>query len=42
LHCIGELALLIILVFGRMLFTVGLKNTQKMFKLLGMPYNVEE
>jgi hypothetical protein len=41
LHCIGELALLVIHVFGRMLLIVGLKHTQKMFKLLGMPYNVE-
>jgi hypothetical protein len=42
LHCIGELALLVIHVFGRMLLTVGLKHTQKMFNLLGMPYDVEE
>jgi hypothetical protein len=41
-RCIGELALLIVHVFGRMLLTVGLKHTQKMFKLLGMPYDVEE
>jgi hypothetical protein len=32
LRCFGELALLVIHVFGRMLLTVGLKQTQKMFK----------
>jgi hypothetical protein len=40
--CIVELALLFICIFGRMLLTVGLENTKKMFKLLGMPYDVEE
>jgi hypothetical protein len=28
--------------FGRMVLTVGLENTQKKFKLLGMPYDVED
>ena len=41
-RCIGELALLVVRVFGRMLLTVGLEHTKKMFKLLGMPYDVEE
>jgi hypothetical protein len=40
--CIGELALLFIHVFDRMLLTVGLENTKKMFKLLGMLYDVDE
>jgi hypothetical protein len=42
LRCIGELALLFVCIFGRMLLTVGLENTKKMFKLLlGMPYDIE-
>jgi hypothetical protein len=41
LWCIGELAILFVRIFGRMLLTVGLENTKKMFKLLGMPYDVE-
>jgi hypothetical protein len=40
-QCIGELAILSVCIFGRMLLTVGLENTKKMFKLLGMPYDVE-
>jgi hypothetical protein len=41
LRCIGELALLFVHIFGRMLLTIGLENTKKMFKLLGTPYDVE-
>jgi hypothetical protein len=41
LRCIGELALLFVHIFGRMLLTVGLENMKKMFKLLGMPYDIE-
>jgi hypothetical protein len=29
-------------IFGRMLLTIGLENTKKMFKLLGMPYDIKE
>jgi hypothetical protein len=39
--CIGELTLLFVHIFGRMLLTIGLENTKKMFKLLGMPYDIE-
>jgi hypothetical protein len=41
LQCIGELAILFVCIFGRMLLTVRLENTKKMFKLLGTPYDVE-
>ena len=41
LQCIGELALLFVRIFGRMLLTIGLENTKKMFKLLGTPYDIE-
>jgi hypothetical protein len=40
--CIGELALLFVCVFETMVLTVGLENAKKMFKLLGMPYDVED
>jgi hypothetical protein len=42
LHCIGELALLFICIFGRMVITVGLENAKNIFKLLGMPYDVKD
>jgi hypothetical protein len=41
LWCIGELTILFVHIFGRMLLTVGLENTKNMFKLPGTPYDVE-
>jgi hypothetical protein len=34
-HCIGDLALLFVNIFGRMLLTVRLENMKKMFRILG-------
>jgi hypothetical protein len=39
LHCIAELALLFVHIFGRMVLTVGLENAKKLLKLLGMLYD---